>query len=95
MTMIVRRLDELGRVVLPIELRRVLNWYEKTRLIITAQEDESVVIRRYEPACRLCGSGDGELIVVENGSICKSCLQIALKNSVSGELANGAGEGGE
>ena len=58
-TGIVRKVDELGRVVLPVELRRALNIAEKDGLEIYVDQDK-VVLRKYEPscACNFCGSID-------------------------------------
>lgn len=57
-TGIVRKVDELGRVVLPIELRRTLDIAEKDALEIYVDSDR-IVLRKYEPACIFCGSADG------------------------------------
>lgn len=54
-TGIVRKVDELGRVVLPIELRRTLGISEKDPLEIFV-EGEQVILRKYEPDCVFCGS---------------------------------------
>ena len=48
-TGIVRRVDELGRIVLPIELRRSLNINERDTLEIFV-DDEKIVLKKYEPA---------------------------------------------
>ena len=49
-TGIVRKVDELGRIVLPIELRRTLNINEKDSLEIFVDNDK-IVLQKYEPAC--------------------------------------------
>ena len=54
-TGIVRKVDELGRIVLPIELRRTLDIAEKDSLEIYVDED-AIVLRKYEPACIFCGN---------------------------------------
>lgn len=70
-TGIVRKVDELGRIVLPIELRRTLNIEEKDALEIYI-EDDKIILRKYEPACTFCGSADD--VVNFNGKlICKTC----------------------
>lgn len=56
-TGIVRKVDELGRVVLPIELRRNLNINEKDALEIFV-DDEKVILKKYEPADVFTGSMD-------------------------------------
>jgi len=55
-TGIVRKVDELGRVVLPIELRRTLNIAERDSLEIFV-EGESVILKKYEPEPVKAGRG--------------------------------------
>ena len=57
-TGIVRKVDELGRIVLPIELRRTLNIDIKDPLEIYV-DGESIMLKKYQPACVFCGSSDG------------------------------------
>jgi transcriptional pleiotropic regulator of transition state genes len=56
-TGIVRKVDELGRVVIPIELRRTLNIEEKDSLEIYV-DSEKIILKKYEPACIFCGEAD-------------------------------------
>lgn len=72
-TGIVRKVDELGRIVIPIELRRVLNIGIKDSLEIFVEE-EKIIFRKYEPACVFCGSADS--VIGHNGRlICKECIR--------------------
>ncbi len=57
-TGIVRKVDELGRIVLPIELRRTLDIAEKDCLEIY-MDGESIVLKKYQPACIFCDEADG------------------------------------
>lgn len=70
-TGIVRRLDHLGRVVLPIELRRTMGLPERAAVEIFTQ-DEVVILRRYEPLCVFCGHG-GEMVTFHGKQVCRSC----------------------
>lgn len=72
-TGIVRKLDELGRIVLPIELRRTLNIEDRAPLEIFV-EDNAVVLRKYEPACIFCGSSK-EVTEHHGRGVCKACMQ--------------------
>ncbi len=72
-TGIVRQLDSLGRIVLPIELRRSLNIDSKDLLEIMA-DGNSVVLRKYEPNCSFCGSS-GKLSSYRDKLICRRCLK--------------------
>jgi len=57
-TGIVRKVDELGRIVLPSELRNTLNIKEKDPLEIFI-EDSRIILRKYEPSCIFTGIMDG------------------------------------
>ena len=57
-TGIVRKVDELGRIVLPSELRTTLNIKEKDPLEIFI-EDSRIILRKYEPSCIFTGLMDG------------------------------------
>ena len=70
-TGIVRKVDELGRIVLPIELRRNLHIDEKDALEIYI-EDDKIILRKYEPACTFCGSAD-EVLNYNGKLVCKDC----------------------
>ncbi|MGN0627540.1 MAG: AbrB/MazE/SpoVT family DNA-binding domain-containing protein [Oscillospiraceae bacterium] len=70
-TGIVRKVDELGRIVLPIELRRTLGIEEKDALEIYV-DDNMVMLKKYEPACIFCGSADG-VTVFRGKNICEHC----------------------
>lgn len=72
-TGIVRKVDELGRVVLPIELRRTLNISEKDALEIYVDE-ENIILRKYEPACTFCGNAK-DVKHFEGKNICPSCIE--------------------
>jgi len=71
-TGIVRKVDELGRVVIPIELRRTLCIEEKDALEIYVDSDR-IILRKYEPACVFCGNAN-EVTNFKNKNVCKECL---------------------
>ncbi len=72
-TGIVRKVDELGRIVLPIELRRTLDIAEKDPLEIYVDED-AVILRKYEPSCTFCGRGTN-VVDFHGKNICSYCLE--------------------
>ena len=77
-TGIVRKLDELGRIVLPIELRRTLGISIKDGIEIYVNED-TVVLKKYEPACIFCGNAK-EIANFKSKNICPACVkEIASK----------------
>jgi transcriptional pleiotropic regulator of transition state genes len=69
-TGIVRRVDELGRIVLPIELRRVLGIQEKDKLEIYTEGD-TIILHKYAPGCVFCGDTDVR--------ICERCAGEAIR----------------
>ena len=72
-TGIVRKVDELGRIVLPIELRRTLDIEERDALEIYLDEDR-IVLQKYEPACLFCGSNHG-LVSYKGKNVCAGCAK--------------------
>lgn len=70
-TGIIRKLDELGRIVLPIEMRRTFNLAEKDAVEIFVDGD-SIILKKFQPNCILCG-GDRGLIEYKGKLVCKSC----------------------
>lgn len=71
-TGIVRKVDELGRIVIPIEVRRSLNVEIKDSLEIYI-EGEHIILKKYEPACIFCG--DARNVINYKGKlICTNCL---------------------
>lgn len=72
-TGIVRKIDELGRIVLPIELRRTLNINIKDSMEIYV-EGNKIILSKYEPSCIFCGTGD-DVVPFEDVNICKSCAK--------------------
>lgn len=71
-TGVVRKVDELGRVVIPIELRRTLDIGEKDSLEIYV-DGESIILKKYEPACVFCGNA-AEVEMYKGKRVCRHCL---------------------
>lgn len=72
-TGIIRKVDELGRIVLPIEMRRTLDIAERDELEIFVENDR-IVLQKYEPSCVFCTSSRG-LVDFHGKNICKNCLE--------------------
>ena len=72
-TGIIRKVDDLGRIVLPIELRRMLDIAERDELEIYMENDQ-IILRKYEPACLFCGS-DRKLVTHNGKNICRDCIR--------------------
>jgi transcriptional pleiotropic regulator of transition state genes len=71
-TGIVRKVDELGRVVLPIELRRTMDIAEKDPIEIFV-DGATIILKKYEPACIFCADAR-DVIVYKGKNICSGCL---------------------
>lgn len=72
-TGIVRKVDELGRIVLPIELRRTLDIMEKDALEIYV-DGSAVVLKKYEPTCIFCD--DAKSVINYKGkNVCRNCMK--------------------
>ncbi len=71
-TGIVRKVDELGRIVLPIELRRTLEIAERDSLEIYV-DNSSIILKKYEPACMFCDDAS-DVVVYKGHNICRKCL---------------------
>ncbi len=76
-TGIVRKLDDLGRIVLPIELRRTLQIEEKDPVEIFV-EDDMIILKKYQPSCLFCGDAK-DVISFKGRNICPNCLHELTK----------------
>lgn len=72
-TGIVRKLDDLGRIVIPKETRKVLGIKEGDSLEVFT-EGESIVLKKYQPGCIFC-SDVKDLVNFKGKNICKKCLK--------------------
>lgn len=71
-TGIVRKVDELGRIVLPAELRRTLDISEKDQMEIFV-DGNSIVLRKYAPTCVFCDSAR-EISLFQGKNVCAACV---------------------
>lgn len=72
-TGIVRKVDELGRIVLPVEMRRVLDIAEKDSIEIYS-DGETIILKKYQPACVFCDSMK-DIVVFKGKNVCKNCIR--------------------
>lgn len=77
-TGIVRPVDELGRVVLPKELRRVMNINQKDGMEIFVENDK-IILRKYQPTCVFCDTMDN-VINFKGKMACKTCIKDLAAN---------------
>ena len=72
-TGIVRKLDELGRIVIPREIRRTFEIEDKDGLEIFTDGNQ-IILKRYQPACLFCGEAD-DVIEFEGKKISRTCIE--------------------
>ncbi len=77
-TGIVRKVDELGRIVIPIELRRTLGIEERDPMEIYVNDD-TIILKKYEASCIFCGRTK-DVTQFRGKNVCEKCIE-ALKNS--------------
>ena len=71
-TGIVRKVDELGRIVLPIEMRRTLDIAERDSLEIYVEGD-GIILKKYQSACVFCANTK-DVVGFGGKNICPDCL---------------------
>ena len=78
-TGVVRKIDELGRIVLPIEIRKTLDIQQKDALEMFIDEDK-IILQKYQPSCIFCNQVED--IVYFNGKrVCSACIE-KMKNQL-------------
>ncbi len=71
---ITRGIDQLGRIVLPIELRRRLDIVEERDALEIYIDEETIILKKYEPACVFCQNARN-VFVFKGKNICPTCLE--------------------
>lgn len=77
---IIRRVDELGRIVLPIETRKLMGLEPKDGVEIFV-EDDRIILKKYQPACIFCGEVD-DVLNYRDKKICRECLERLKKAEI-------------
>lgn len=72
-TGIIRNLDKLGRVVIPIEIRNSFELVEKSPIEMFIQDD-SIILKKYQPSCIFCDETKN-LTAFKNKLICNKCIE--------------------
>ena len=84
-TGVVRRIDDLGRVVIPKEMCRILGLNSKTKESMGSQIEivlngDEIVLRKYEPGCKCCGE-IRELKEFMGERLCSKCIKKAYESA--------------
>lgn len=78
---IVRKVDILGRIVIPKELRDALDIEDKDPLEIFV-EDDRIILKKYNPSCIFCGS-TADVVLYKEKLICEECIKsISSRNTL-------------
>lgn len=71
-TGIVRSIDELGRIVLPMELRKTMDIKKRDKLEIYV-DGANIVLTKHQYSCVFCGSCD-DVVEFKDHCVCKKCI---------------------
>ena len=69
----VRTIDGLGRITLPIEIRRMLDINTGDGVEMFSDKDR-IILQKYAPSCLFCGEAD-DIVTSKEKKICKACLE--------------------
>lgn len=72
-TGIVRRIDDAGRIVVPMELRRNMNIRDSEDFLEIFVDDDKIILKKYMPSCIFCKSLD-DVVELEGIKVCKDCV---------------------
>ena len=72
--MLARPIDDLGRLVIPKEIRDFLRWNHKDKISITTQ-GRKLVLGKMENVCALCDADENLISLPNGGMVCASCLK--------------------
>ncbi len=72
-TGIVRKVDELGRIVLPIEIRKSMDIDNRGDAVEIFIDDDRIILKKYQPACIFCGDAD-EVTPFGGKLLCRACI---------------------
>lgn len=75
----IRRIDELGRIVLPMKLRKLLKLEVRDPVEMFVDDNNCVLVKKYTPSCIFCGENN-EVATFKGRCVCKFCLQ-DMKNN--------------
>ncbi len=78
-TGMIRKVDELGRIVIPIELRNLFGIVEKTEMELFV-DGNRIILEKHELSCNFCGNTEN-LIEFKERRICQKCLEELMKSS--------------
>lgn len=75
---IVRRIDHVGRIVLPKELRRLFALKDNEDSLEIFVEGDQIILKKFAPACVFCGGADDVHDYMEQ-KVCRNCIESMTK----------------
>lgn len=75
----VRKMDELGRIVIPMEFRRSFNW-DAGAAIEIFMDDEGIYLRKYQAGCIFCGEAN-KTEKIKGKDVCLNCCSDLLESN--------------
>ena len=73
-TGITRKVDDLGRIVIPMELRRSMGIKVRDPLPIFVEGDR-IVLAKPSESCAICGATGGDQVAFKGRQVCSSCIK--------------------
>lgn len=74
-TGIVRKVDELGRLTIPKEIRKMLNIKDNVDSFEMFTEGNTLILRKYSPSCVFCNSFEADMVSYKGMNVCKACIK--------------------
>jgi transcriptional pleiotropic regulator of transition state genes len=71
-TGIVRKIDELGRIVVPAEIRKIFHIEVKDPVEIFTKDD-MIILKKYENSCVFCGTSE-DMKFFKDKNVCLKCI---------------------
>ncbi len=73
-TGVIRKIDRLGRIVIPMEFRRKLGVINDEDAFEIFLEGDTIILKKYQPSCMFCGEMK-ESVIMDDKIICKDCIE--------------------
>lgn len=80
--MIIKKIDSVGRIVIPMEIRNTLNWKSNDEIELISKDD-SLILKKHYPkqnVCCICGSNK-KLINFSNNFVCQDCIDLLIEKN--------------
>ena len=76
---IVRKIDELGRIVLTIELRNKMDTKDSVERFV---DNDKIILKKYQPCCVFCGNADN-VTMFKGKLVCRDCIEEMTRESAN------------